>query len=80
MEDATSSWAEPAPPFVSVAPLVFAAPQLDVNSDSQRKACEDLVFTPWHTLAEHEPLGGINRLRNKVYKASAHHRRPGKKN
>ena len=80
MDDATSSWAEAETPFVSVATLVLEAPQPDVNSDSQRKACEDLVFTPWHALTEHEPLGGINRLRNKVYKASAHHRRPGKKN
>ena len=28
---------------------------------------EDLSFSPWHGLAEHEALGGINRVRRRVY-------------
>ncbi len=28
---------------------------------------EDLSFSPWHGLTEHEPLGGINRVRRRVY-------------
>ena len=78
LDDATSSWDEAETPFVPVATLVLEAPQTEVNSDAQRKACEDLVFTPWHALSEHEPLGGINRLREKVYKASSGHRCPAK--
>ncbi len=74
LDDATSSWNEAETPFVPVATLVLEAPQTGVNSDAQRKVCEGLVFTPWHALAEHEPLGGINRLRKKVYKASSQHR------
>jgi hypothetical protein len=26
-----------------------------------------LAFNPWHALAEHRPMGGINRLRKAVY-------------
>ena len=73
LEDATAIWDEP---FVRAATLVLEASQTDVNSDAQRRACEELVFTPWHALTEHEPLGGINRLRKKVYDASAEHRCP----
>ena len=36
--------------------------------------CEQKFFTPWHALAEHQPLGGINRLRNPVYIDSAKNR------
>jgi hypothetical protein len=36
--------------------------------------CEQKFFTPWHALAEHQPLGGINRLRNPVYINSARNR------
>jgi hypothetical protein len=78
MEDATASWDEKDCPFETVATLVLEASQTDVNSDAQRQACEELVFTPWHALGEHEPLGGINRLRKKVYDASAQHRCPVK--
>jgi hypothetical protein len=28
---------------------------------------EDLFFSPWNSLTVHRPLGGINRLRKKVY-------------
>lgn len=30
---------------------------------------------PWHGLAEHRPLGSLNRLRKKVYAASSAMRR-----
>ncbi len=29
-----------------------------------------MAFSPWNALAEHRPLGGINRLRQAVYLAS----------
>lgn len=78
LEDATSFWDEAETSFVCVATLVLDASQTDINSDEQRQACEDLVFTPWHALSDHEPLGGINRLRKMVYDASAEHRCPVK--
>ena len=28
---------------------------------------EHLSFTPWHSLPEHRPIGGVNRIRKTVY-------------
>jgi hypothetical protein len=46
-------------------------PPQDFDTDARRQACENLVFTPWHSVTEHQPIGGINRLKLKVYEASA---------
>jgi hypothetical protein len=54
-------------PFETVA-TISIPPQ---NPDDQAALCEDLTFSPWNGLAEHRPLGGINRLRRAVYEASA---------
>ena len=31
--------------------------------------CENLSYTPWHSLPDHRPIGGINRARKVVYEA-----------
>ena len=46
-------------------------------SESLVDACKPLRFTPWQTLAAHEPLGGINRLRKPVYCESGKFRPDG---
>ena len=46
-------------------------PLQDFNADAARRRCENLFFTPWHSLKEHRPLGGINRLKLGVYAASS---------
>lgn len=46
----------------------------DFDTPLQNTECEHLVFTPWHGLTAHQPLGGINRLRRDVYIASSRHR------
>jgi len=46
----------------------------DFDQPLQASECEHLVFTPWHGLTEHQPLGGINRLRREVYLASSKRR------
>jgi hypothetical protein len=48
--------------------------QQDFDMPLQSSECEHLVFTPWHGLTAHQPLGGINRLRRQVYIASSTHR------
>lgn len=79
IEDATTVWADT--PYLDVAKIVIPAPQPDVHSPERLEAAEQLVFSPWHALAEHQPLGSINRLRRAVYLASANrrraHKRPG---
>lgn len=48
----------------------LSIPIQEFDSPQQRMACERLVFSPWHGLVDHQPLGGINRLRRAVYEAS----------
>jgi hypothetical protein len=61
-------------PFRTVARIEI--PQQDIATAERQKFCEQLVYTPWHGLAEHRPLGGINRMRRKVYEESARLRCP----
>lgn len=70
IENASLDWPdEKAYPFHPLATLTI--PLQEFESPEQRKKCERLVFTPWHGLQDHQPLGGINRLRRAVYEASA---------
>jgi hypothetical protein len=41
----------------------------------QLKFCEDASFNPWHSLPDHQPLGGINRARRGAYETSVAERR-----
>ena len=81
IEDATTVWDETEVPFVNVARITIRAPQKEITTPMHVERCENLVFTPWHSLAEHQPLGSINRLRRAVYLASRDKRdggRPGR--
>lgn len=68
IEDASIVWGEEEFPFVEVAQIVIHPVE---QNEQLVDACKSLVFTPWHALAVHEPLGGINRLRKPVYIKSA---------
>ncbi len=70
IENASSEWNEDKFPFINVATLTLHAPQELVDEET----CESLVFTPWHSRPEHQPIGSINRLRKDVYQTSANHR------
>jgi hypothetical protein len=69
IEDVCTLWDEAQYPFVTVARI--AIPPQEVATPERQEFCETLVFTPWHGLAAHRPIGGINRLRRKVYEESA---------
>jgi hypothetical protein len=69
IEDACTEWDDTKFPFVSVATITI--PPQDFDTTQQKTLCEGLRYSPWHGIAEHRPLGGINRLRLGVYKASA---------
>ena len=73
IEDATTTWPNEEDKYVSVARIAIRVPQSPLAPDAVA-SCEKLAFTPWHSLAVHRPLGGINRLRRKVYSDSASHR------
>jgi hypothetical protein len=69
IEDVSFEWEEAKYPFVTVGTITI--PPQDFETAERRALCENLNFTPWHGIAEHRPLGGINRLRRAVYEASA---------
>lgn len=67
IEDPSVVWDERRSPFRSVATIRIPPQRFD--SAAQLAACENLSFTPWHSLPEHRPLGGINRARKVAYQA-----------
>jgi hypothetical protein len=70
IEDACTEWDEKTYPFSTVATITIS-PQ-DFDTPERRLWCEEhLIFTPWHGIKEHQPIGGINRLKLGVYKASS---------
>lgn len=67
IEDPGRAWPETVSPFRKVATIRIPSQQFD--SDAHRAFGENLSYTPWHSLPEHRPLGGINRARKIVYEA-----------
>ena len=65
IEDATAVWPTP---FEIIATLTL--PAQDFTAADQFAFCEGLSYTPWHCLSEHQPLGGIQRCRRRVYEES----------
>lgn len=73
IEDASVVWDEEASPFRTVATL-HVEPQLAWVSGASEEQEDTLSFAPWHGLAAHQPLGGVNRSRKRAYKVSADYR------
>jgi hypothetical protein len=49
-------------------------PPQNTLSPARDLFCDNLSFSPWHGLAEHQPLGLVNRVRRRVYLAISAHR------
>lgn len=62
IEDPSVVWESP---YRRVATIQILPQRFD--SAEQLELCENLSFTPWHSLPEHRPLGGLNRARKVVY-------------
>ena len=67
IEDPSIEWSESVSPYETVANIQL--PAQDFDSSEQNRFCDNLSFNPWHSLPEHRPIGGINRLRKAVYEA-----------
>ncbi|AUX40400.1 hypothetical protein SOCE26_018010 [Sorangium cellulosum] len=67
VEDATVQWSEWRSPFRKVATIRMAPQQPD--TDERLALAESMVFSPWHALEAHRPLGPMNRARRIVYEA-----------
>jgi len=65
IEDSKVLWKETVSPYEHVAKIVI--PMQDLMSEAQARFCENLSFSPWHGLAEHKPLGLVNRVRRRAY-------------
>ena len=65
IEDPSIEWKEADTPFVPVAELRI--PRQEFDSQAQLRFADVLSFTPWHSLPDHRPLGGINRSRKAMY-------------
>jgi hypothetical protein len=73
VEDASVCWDERVSPFVPVATLRI--PMQDFDTSERNTQGENMRFSPWHCLAEHRPLGSINRARRLVYHSISELRR-----
>jgi len=65
-ENALVAWDEKLSPFIKIARITL--PKQVFTSEKQKSFCENISFNPWHSLVEHQPLGGINRARKVVMK------------
>ena len=73
VEDPTVVWDEQESPFVAVARLTVE-PQVAWQHGASERREDALLFTPWHCLDAHRPLGSINRARKPAYPMSAEYR------
>jgi hypothetical protein len=69
IEDAAVKWQERDAPFVTVADIVIPKQRFELAA--QQTFCENLSYTPWHGSVDQRPVGGINRIRLAVYRASS---------
>ena len=70
IEDASAIWDEKQSPYITVARVTVPS-QLSWENGTSDTQDNALAFSPWHGLAAHQPLGGVNRVRKPVYDASA---------
>jgi catalase len=69
VDQGTVEWSEAKSPPIPVATLVL--PRQDINATGQTAYAENLSFSPWHSLPEHEPVGSIQQARKVVYRMSS---------
>jgi hypothetical protein len=69
IEDATVEWKEEDAPYHPVARIRI--PQQEIGDEESTRRCEEDAFNPWFSLAEHRPLGSMNRARREIYHAMA---------
>jgi hypothetical protein len=68
VEDASRAWRRQKDQLIKVARVEIPVQTFD--TPPRRYCGENASFSPWHCLREHRPLGGLNRMRLAVYRAS----------
>jgi hypothetical protein len=69
IEDASVEWKEQDSPYHPVARIRIPRQQFEDADRMDR--CEQVSYNPWHCLADHRPLGNMNRARREIYDAMA---------
>ena len=72
VEEAEVVWDENVSPFIKVATITI--PRQNFDNEERDKLAESLSFNPWHSLPDHMPIGGINRVRKRAYDAMSKYR------
>jgi hypothetical protein len=72
IEDALVPWKEEDSPWHKIATVVL--PKQEIDSPEQLIFGENLSINPWRCLAEHRPLGGVNRVRRRIYYEGSQYR------
>ena len=65
VENGMSDWGGDPNLFTKFATIVI--PKQTFLTDEKLNYCDNLSFQPWHAIAEHQPLGNINRARKIIY-------------
>jgi hypothetical protein len=66
IEDNAVLWPEELSPRIPAA--ILRIPRQTFDSPEQLRFPQYLAFNPWHTIAEHRPLGNQSRARRRMYK------------
>ena len=72
IEDPSIEWETSDSPFITIATITITVQEFDTAD--QQAFCENLSFSPWHSLEAHRPIGQLNRIRKEVYAASSKYR------
>ncbi len=67
VENASKIWEEKDSPLVRIGRVVMPPQTVEPGATP---ACDQLAFSPWHSLPAHKPMGHTNRARRYVYAAS----------
>ncbi|MHC0063670.1 catalase family protein [Nostoc sp. UIC 10890] len=73
IEDHVKEWQEADSPFIKVATVRIPSQKFDF--EERKRLDEGSLFSPWHTLLEHEPVGSVNLSRKRLYSELAKYRR-----
>ncbi|PRC92443.1 catalase family protein [Solimicrobium silvestre] len=70
IEDASVSWPEESSPYLTVARII-AGPQVAWSAERSKAVDDKILFSPWHGIIAHRPIGSIMRIRKAAYEMSA---------
>ncbi len=65
IEDAMNEWTVAKTPYVKFATITI--PTQTFLTDEKLRYCDNLSMSPFHAIAEHRPIGNVNRSRKIIY-------------